>query len=82
MTQLAELLVSQTMSSFDENVVPQTLQDSINKHRLHLLSLAAALVDGGHDEASVKRVIDGVFNSYKNELASTIMAMKENADAR
>ena len=76
MAESAERLVSRAMLSLETVDVPETLQDSINQHQRHLLSLAAALLAGGQDEAVVKQAIDGVFSSYKNELVNTIMALK------
>lgn len=76
----AEYLVAEAMSSFDQTMVPQILQTSIERHRQDLVSLAAALVAGGQDEKAVKRAVDSVFSSYRNELISTIMAMRENRD--
>ena len=77
MAEPAEGLVSRTTASLETMHVPQALHDSIELHKRHLLGLAGALLVGGHDEATVQQTIDGVFQSYKGELVTAILALRE-----
>ena len=79
MARSAEVLVSQAMSSLETMGVPKALQDSIDRHQRHLLSLAASLLACGKEEATVEQLVDAAFSSYKQELVNTIMALRENS---
>jgi len=72
-----EIVVAEAFDGLDISEIPEELRSAIRKHQDHLLSLASALIHGGQSETVVRQTIDTVFQSYRDELASTIMAIRE-----
>lgn len=72
-----ESVVKDAFNIIELSEIPDELRYALRKHQANLLSLASALIHGGQSEAMVREAIDTVFQSYRDELASTILAIRE-----
>lgn len=57
--------------------VPPELSESINRHKMHLISLVAALRTAGVDSATIETSVDALVECYKAELVRAIRRMLE-----
>lgn len=55
--------------------VPAELAHSIDRHRDNLLQLASSLLAGGQSEDVVRSTIEQLLDSFRDELARTIMRL-------
>jgi hypothetical protein len=78
---VAESLVSGAEEAMGPLQAPSQLQDRIDEHRQHVLSLAATVLVSGRDVTFVRRLVDGVLLSYREELVKAIMALREDGSA-
>lgn len=69
--------IDDAIVSIDRSSLPQELQIHIDSHRDNLCSLAASLLEGGHDIDEVRSVISAVLDSFKEELARVMKALAE-----
>lgn len=70
--------IDDAIVSIDRSSLPDELRVRIDNHRDNLLSLAASLLEGGHDIDEVRPVISAVLDSFKDELARVMIALSEN----
>lgn len=77
MCPIAQSIVSEAMTSLENIEIPPILQETIEKHKVNLTSLACALLEGGQDTNVIRQTIDEVLDSFKRELVSTIDSLKE-----
>ncbi len=80
MRKSAKELVREATSDVSSLSVPDPLQQSISRHQNSLLGLANALLSAGKEESEIRDALDSVFASYKDELARTIVALREEAE--
>lgn len=78
----ANEIVAQTLSAVSEagvevSALPAELRASIANHQTNLTNLAAALLAGGQSEEVVRSTLNQLFASYKQELARTILALRD-----
>lgn len=69
--------IDDAIVSIDRSSLPQELRVRIDNHRDNLLSLAASLLEGGHDINEVRPIISAVLDSFKEELAKVVIALSE-----
>ena len=69
--------IDDAIVSIDRSSLPKELRIRIDNHRDNLLSLAASLIEGGHDIDEVQPIISAVMDSFKEELARVMMAFSE-----
>ena len=69
--------IDDAIVSIDRSSLPKELRIRIDNHRDNLLSLAASLLEGGHDIEEVRPIISAVMDSFKEELARVMMAFSE-----
>lgn len=69
--------IDDAIVSIDRSSLPKELRVRIDNHRDNLLSLAASLLEGGHDIDEVRPIISAVLDSFKEELARVMTAISE-----
>lgn len=69
--------IDDAIVSIDRTSLPQELRVRIDNHRDNLFSLAASLLEGGHDIDEVRPIISAVLDSFKEELARVTTALSE-----
>ncbi|WP_420563787.1 hypothetical protein [Thalassobaculum sp.] len=74
---VAETLSAVTEAGVEISALPPELRASIASHQTNLTNLAAALLAGGQSEEVVRSTLNQLFASYKQELARTIVALRE-----
>lgn len=77
MAETEDDLVRAATKSLGRMEIPKALEESIRQHQRDLRALAAALLESGRDEASVRRSVEIVFDSYRDQLVKSIIALKE-----
>ncbi len=80
MAETEENLVRAATKSLCRMEIPKALEESIRQHQRDLTALAAALLESGRDEATVRRSVETVFDSYRDELVKSILALQEGVD--
>ena len=80
MAEQEELMVRTAMAPLDQMEIPTPLEESIRQHQQNLKRLAASLLASGHGEAMVRRSVETVFNSYRDELVRSIVEFQEDRD--
>lgn len=69
--------IDDAIVSIDRSLLPKELRVRIDSHRDNLCSLAASLLEGGHDIDEVRPIISTVMDSFKEELARVMIALSE-----
>ena len=69
--------IDDAIVSIDRSSLPKELRVRIDSHRDNLCSLAASLLEGGHDIDEVRPIISTVMDSFKEELARVMIALSE-----
>ncbi|MGV8988818.1 MAG: hypothetical protein ACOH2H_21395 [Cypionkella sp.] len=72
-----EEVVVDTMQLIVALDVPMVLRASIERQSRDLMELASGLLDAGLDEEQVRTVIDRAYSSYRDELTSAIIGLRE-----
>lgn len=62
---------------FGATSVPPELSESIERHKVHLVGLVAALRTAGVDSATIEASVDELVECYKAELVRAIRRMLE-----
>lgn len=73
----ARQVVAEALTSLEQVDVPHVLRDRIDQHQRNLMKLAASLLESGQDETQVREVIEGVLDSFKDELLRTIRTLRD-----
>lgn len=63
---------------FADLPVPEALQDSLRRHREHLMRLIVSLQSAGVSEAQIEASVSTIVASYKAELMEAIKSMVKN----
>jgi len=75
-----EHLVQTTMAPLAGMTIPPKLTASIRRYQCDLTLFAAALLEGGHEEEVVRRSVETVFESYRDDLVRSIIELREGPD--
>ena len=72
-----EIVVADAMQPINDLDVPDVLRSSIERHTRNLLGLATSLLNAGMNEQEVRTVIGQATSSYRDELISAILELRE-----
>lgn len=73
----AQRIVGRVTATLGGVTVPDALVQSLTRYVDDLLQLATSLIAAGLDETAIEAAIDGVFRSYRKELARAITVLGE-----
>lgn len=74
-------IVAATMQPMLDFDIPPVLRASIERQSMNLMGLASSLLHAGMAEQQVRTIIDEACSSYRDELVSTILALRENHES-
>lgn len=78
MAGIPEKIVADSMESISACDAPPALRASIERQSRSLMELASSLMHVGMDEQQVRSIVDRACASYRDELISTILTLKNN----
>ena len=70
-------VVADAMQPIIDLDVPSALRESIERQSRNLMALASSLLTAGMDEQRVRTVIGQACASYRDELVTTILTLRE-----
>ena len=73
----SEHVVADAMQPIIDLDVPSALRESIERQSRNLMALASSLLTAGMDEQRVRAVIGQACASYRDELITTILTLRE-----
>lgn len=81
MAEPARLIALEAARALDGIAVPDVLEQTLDRHHQSIAGLAASLLDAGVPRAAVERAVGQAVASFKDELVTTVLALKEQGDA-
>ena len=75
-----EAVIAAAIKPISDLDIPPVLRASIERQSRSLMGLASSLLHAGMDEQGVRTIINQACCSYRDELVSAILALRENHD--